>query len=145
MSASSPATLIDPKRIEAYRQAEYRVLGDPGMVLRIDAVSAALAGLHRALNVDGSALITVCNPFGQATAVEINRARQALLVGELASRDLPAIATIGVDPAGLWPDEPGFLVPGMSQQEARHTGARYAQNAVVWSGADATPRLILLR
>lgn len=145
MPAPSSTSLIDPSLIEAYRQAEYRVLGDRAMVLRIDVASAALAGLHRALNVDCSAFITVCNPFSQQTAVAVNRAHQALFATEMRSRDLQAIVAIGVDPTGHWPDEPGFLVPGMSEQEARQSGARFEQNAVVWSGSDATPRLILLR
>jgi hypothetical protein len=145
MPAARSPSLIDPLLIQAYRQAEYRVLGDRAMVLRIDVASAALAGLHRALNVDCSAFITVCNPFSQQTAAAVNRAQQALLAAEMRSRDLQVVDAIGVDPAGHWPDEPGFLVPGMSEQEARQSGARFAQNAVVWSGSDATPRLILLR
>lgn len=136
---------MDPTLIQAYRQAEYRVLGDEPMVLRIDVASAPLAGLHRTLNVDCSAFITAWNPLSQLTPASVNRARHGQLAADMAARGLYAIEAIGVDPAGHWPDEPGYLFPGLSEQDARQTGRRYGQNAVVWAGSEATPRLILLR
>jgi len=128
-----------------YREAEYRVLGDPSIVLRIDVASAALAHLHRALGVDCSAFITACNPGSRTTAAAINLERQALLAQDLASQGLVPVEAVGMDPSGRWAAEPSFLVPGMSQPEAERIGVRYAQNAIAWAGSDALLRLILLR
>jgi len=36
-------------------------------------------------------------------------------------------------------------VPGLSLEASKSLGARFEQNAIVWSGADAVPQLILLR
>jgi hypothetical protein len=138
-------TLLPPSLIQAYRATAYRVLGEHGMVLRIDTPSALLARLHAALGVNCSAFITACNPRSQATDAAINLEWQARLAAELMAGGWVPVDAVGEDPTGRWQGEPSFLVPGMSQQEARETGIRYAQNAVVWSGADAMPRLILLR
>ena len=51
----------------------------------------------------------------------------------------------GRDPAGVWPGEASVLVPGMGLAEATAIARRFAQNAVVWSAADARPQLVLLR
>lgn len=145
MHVPGPATLLDPSLIQAYRQTDYRVLGPQAMVLRVDVASAALAGLHRALRVACSAFVTAYNPLSQSIDAAINFERQTQLAAELMARGWMAVDAIGEDPTGRWQGEPSFLVPGMSQQEARETGFRYGQNAVVWAGSDATPRLILLR
>jgi hypothetical protein len=145
MPVPSSESAIDPCLIRAYRQAEYRVLGVQAMALHIDRACGDLARLHRALKVDCSAFITAYNPHSLATAAASNAERLARLAAELASRGLEPIDAIGMDPSGTWPGEPSFLAPGMSLTDTREMGVRYRQNAVVWSGSEATPRLILLR
>jgi Protein of unknown function (DUF3293) len=43
-----------------------------------------------------------------------------------------------------WPSERSLLVLGLSPKIAREIGAQFGQNAVVWTGADGIPGLILL-
>jgi hypothetical protein len=136
---------IDPVLIQAYRETEYMVLGGRAIVLRPDVFSPELVLLHQAVAVECSAFITACNAFSKSTDVVVNRHRQTRLANELAARGLPTIDAIGVHPSGLWPGEPSLLVPGLSLDDACRVGAQFDQNAIVWSGADAIPRVILLR
>ncbi len=138
-------TAIDDATLRAYRETEYRVQGDTPFILKIDRHSAALAALHARLHVASSAFITAANPFSQPCDASRNDARQRALAAELAQVGLAAIAGIGRHPDNGWPGEPSFLVPGLSLDAASALGAKYGQNAIVWSGADAVPRLILLR
>ncbi len=139
------ASAIDAETLRAYRETHYRVLGDMPMTLRIDQPSVALAALHRALRVDCSAFITAANPFSQRCDDAANARRQQALAQDLNALGLRAIEGAGEHPDNGWPAEPSFLVPGLPLAEARALGQTYQQNAVVWSGADAVPRLVLLR
>nr|WP_218959681.1 DUF3293 domain-containing protein [Cupriavidus sp. IK-TO18] len=131
--------------MQAYRETHYRVLGGTPMTLRVDQASAPLATLHQALGVACSGFITAANPFSQRCDDNANAARQQALAQDLAQMGLRAIEAAGEHPANGWPAEPSFLVPGLSLEGARSLGGKYGQNAVVWSGADAVPRLVLLR
>jgi len=136
---------IDPALVQAYRETEYRVLGAYAMVLRPDVHADRLAVLHQTLAVDCSAFITACNPLSQPCEPSVNAARQAALAQRLALRGHVTIKGIGLHPAGRWDGEPSFLVPGLSLEDASNIGRQFDQNAILWSGADATPRLVLLR
>ncbi|AQV92603.1 DUF3293 domain-containing protein [Cupriavidus necator] len=139
------ASAIDAATLHAYRETHYRVLGDHPMTLRVDESSAPLAALQRALGVASSAFITAANPFSQRCGDDANARRQQALAQDVAAMGLRAIEAAGEHPANGWPAEPSFLVPGLSLADARAFGEKYEQNAVVWSGADAVPRLVLLR
>jgi hypothetical protein len=136
---------IDPATLRAYRETEYRVLGTVPAVLRIGVHCADLAVLHRAHHTTCSAFVTACNPQGQIVSDRSNARQQQRLVAEILRRGLAAIAGIGVHPGGEWRGEPSFLVPGLIREAAQDLGRLFAQNAVVWSDADAVPELLLLR
>ncbi len=136
---------IDTATLQAYRETHYRVLGEHPMTLRVDEPCAPLAALHRALGVASSAFITAANPFSLRCDDDANAKRQQALARDVAGMGLRAFEATGEHPANGWPAEPSFLVPGLSLEDARALGERYEQNAVVWSGADAVPRLVLLR
>jgi hypothetical protein len=138
-------TTIDPATVRAYRQTEYRVLGETPAILRIDAACAELAAIHPVHRVDCSAFITACNPHSSPSDELTNAQRQATLARELKQRGLAFIDAIGQHPSGAWPGEASFLVLGLRLDAAKALGMRHAQNAFVWSGPDAVPRLILLR
>ena len=53
--------------------------------------------------------------------------------------------TTAADPTGAWPEEKSFLALGVGEDTARKLGNRLHQDAVVWAGLDAVPRLLLLR
>ncbi|CAG2147778.1 DUF3293 domain-containing protein [Cupriavidus numazuensis] len=136
---------IDDATLRAYRETEYRVHGDAPLTLKIDEPNAPLAALHERLHVASSAFITAANPLSQPCDPSLNDARQQALADELVQLGFTAIPGVGQHPDNGWPGEPSFLVPGISLEAVRMLGAKYGQNAIVWSGADAVPRLILLR
>lgn len=140
-----PDSIIDPATIQAYLQTEYRVRSDPAAILTIGVRCPELAALHSAFCSDCSAFITACNPFSQVLDEQPNAARQSALAAELTQRGLRFLDGIGQDPANQFPGEPSFLVFGLKLEAAKILGTRLEQNAIVWSGADAVPQLVLLR
>jgi len=136
---------IDPATVQAYRETEYRVLGTVPAVLCVGVRCADLEVLHRAHQTTCSAFVTACNPLGHIVSDRINARQQQALVEEISRRGLVAIPGIGVHPAGEWRGEPSFLVPGLSRDAAAELGRQFEQNALIWSGADAVPELLLLR
>jgi hypothetical protein len=136
---------IDPATVQAYRETEYRVLGTVPAVLRVGVRCADLEVLHRAHQTTCSAFVTACNPLGQIVSDRSNARQQQALVEEISRRGLVAIPGIGVHPTGEWRGEPSYLVPGLSREAAEDLGRQFEQNALIWSGADAVPELLLLR
>jgi len=121
------------------------VQGDPSVTLRVGVACPELMALHRAHRADCSAFVTACNPFSQAFDEAANAERQATLARELKQRSLTFIDGVGQHPSHQWPGEASFLVFGLTLEATKTLGARLEQNAVIWSGSDAIPQLILLR
>ena len=145
-----PATAIDAATLAAYRETEYRVHGDPGrgiapFTLRIDAPCPVLAAEHARRGVDSSAYVTACNPLGRPLDADANARLHAALVRTLRERGLDFLEGIGQHPSNGWPGETSCLVFGPSREAATTLGGELRQNAVVWNGPDAVPRLLLLR
>ena len=131
--------------IKAYQETEYRVTQGHSLALRVDAPCPELASLYKAKGVSCAAFITACNPFSNLLGDEENAKRQASLAAELKRRGLCFFAGVGQHPSGNWPGEPSFLVLGLALEAAKSLGKAHEQNAVVWCGADAVPKLVLLR
>jgi len=138
-------TTIDAATIQAYRETEYRVDGDKPFTLRIGQTCGALAAIYKRRRVDCSAFITACNPYSQQLDDSANARRHAELGHELRQRSLIAFEGLGQHPSNQWPGEASYLVLGLTLEAAKVLGNRLEQNAIVWSGADAVPQLILLR
>lgn len=139
------ASAIDPATVQAYLETEYRVHGASGFTLRVGQASADLLVAHKRQKVACSAFLTACNPLSEAFDAAANAERQAALAKELARRSLVFLPGIGQHPSNAWPGEESFLVFGLTLEAAKVLGSRFEQNAIVWSGADAVPQLILLR
>ncbi|MES2538256.1 MAG: DUF3293 domain-containing protein [Pseudomonadota bacterium] len=133
--------------IAAYRATDYRVYAspEPDFILRIDCHSPELASLHAARGVTGSAHLTAWNPLGAPTPLEINRAAQGLMLADLLALNAATLPGFGVNQAEEWPGEEHVLAIGVSRDDAIGLGRKYNQNAIVWSGVDAIPELILLK
>lgn len=136
---------IDAATIQAYLETEYRIDGDTPAILKVGTVCPELAALHESNHTVCSAFITACNPFSQALDEASNASRQRALLQELRRRGLASVEGIGQHPSNQWPGEPSFLVFGLGMEDATELGASLEQNAIVWSGSDALPQLILLR
>lgn len=136
---------IPRETIQAYLETYYCVHGDTPTILRVGESNTILTTLHEAHDAECSAFITACNPFSQSSSDDFNAARQQALADELTQLNLASIDGIGRHPSNNWPGEASFLVLGLSLEAAKSLGTRYGQNAIVWSDADATPQLVLLR
>lgn len=157
-----PSTHIEPALIAAYRAAHYEVSADASaglaatFVLRVDVASPELLDLYRRHDESQAAYLTACNPHSTVLSDADNRTRMddlAQTLRALAGQG-PAHSSVrsytilhgrGTDPSGAWPGEASVLVLGMGETEARELGTRFGQNTLLHAGADAVPRLVLLR
>ncbi|TXI89008.1 MAG: DUF3293 domain-containing protein [Cupriavidus sp.] len=131
--------------VQAYLETHYQVQGSAPMVLRVGEVNLALAALHAAAGVDCSAFITAWNPLSVQQEPARNLALQQSLEHVLQQRGWRWINGVGQHPVNSRPGEESFLMLGVALDDARALGVQFGQNAIVWSGADALPQLILLR
>jgi hypothetical protein len=139
------SSLIPPETVRAYRETHYRVQGAMPCVLRIDECCPDLVELYRTHGVSSAAFITACNPFSQRLSIADNEGRRIALAEELQRLALPFLPGMGEHPNGQWPGEESYLVLGVTHDAAIQLGRQFEQNAIVWCGSDAVPRLILLR
>lgn len=137
--------MLDAALIKAYRETDYEVCSTPPFVLHVDRESEALRALLAQHRVEDAAYVTACNPRSQPLGDADNQARQRRLRDELERRGLVAIPGVARHPDNGWPEEDSVLVLGLALDDARELGIRFDQNAVLWAGIDAVPRLILLR
>lgn len=135
---------IDPLTLQAYQDADYRVLTKPPFVLHADQHSHELASTHTGHGATSSTLITACNPHGKLLDKQTNTARQQALAADLTQHGFDHLPAIGLDPTGQWPGEASFLVFNLPLKEAMTLGRELGQNAILWADADAIPRLVLL-
>ncbi|MFX1761440.1 DUF3293 domain-containing protein [Paraburkholderia sp. A1RI-2L] len=136
---------IPRETIEAYLETHYCIHGDTPTILKVGETNRTLAALHKANHVACSAFITACNPFSQIGDGASNASRQEVFARELRHRSLIFIDGVGQHPSNQWSGEASYLVLGLSLEAAKTLGTKFEQNAIVWSGADVTPQLILLR
>jgi hypothetical protein len=151
-----PQSKIADDLIAAYRSACYWIgeqvdqgkgLASGAIILRIDQHSEPLSQLFSASGHRSATFITAFNPLGQIQNPEINQEASAHLFGRLGNLVGPGqiIEGEGFDPSGKWPAEKSFLALGLDLEASCALGKEFSQNAIVWAGADAVPRLILLR
>jgi hypothetical protein len=141
MPSAIPADLI-----ASYRAADYQAgAGSATVVLRIDQYSESLSQLLAASGQQSAAFITAYNPCNQSCSFEANQAAQARLRNELSRHASQIIEGMGSDLSGAWPPEQSLLALGVDLATAQALGRQFGQNAVVWVGPNAIPRLILLR
>ena len=135
---------MDDALVTAYLRTEYRV-DDAGhaFVLRIGEPSDALRDCHATFAVTCSVFITAWNPRSTSTPRAQNDAAMARLEPALVTLGCRWLRGEGVDPGGEWPGEPSFLVLGLDEAAGVALARRFDQCAIVWNGADATPRLVM--
>jgi hypothetical protein len=131
----------------AYRACEYAVLLPGGeLMLRPgiadaanDARLAAEAGILRHW-----AVITPCNPGSRRLDAAANAARLEQMRAWLIGHGCRYVRALNRDPAGNWPDEPGFLLCDPAIGMPRELAKRYGQNAFLAGRFGAAPALIWL-
>ena len=138
-------SIIGSGLVHAYRETEYRVHGDEPFTLKVGQASPALAAAHKRYGVNCSAYVSSWNPLGEDHEISVNTQRNAELAAGLAQLSLASIEGIGQHPTSQRPGEASYLIFGLTLKAAQALGTRWAQNAVVWSGDNAVPQLIMLR
>ena len=139
-------TEIASDKIAAYRATQYRVgTGPEAFTLRVDKKSGPLQQLYDSTAQSCGLFITAFNPFGREQSVEVNAVAHFRLGDCLRALSPHVVEGAGADPVGAWPEEISFFAIGIDESTARQLGSRFDQDAVVWAGADAIPRLLLLR
>lgn len=138
-------TTITADLIEAYRETDYLVFSDPLLKLKVDEHHPGLADLHANHGVDCSAFLTAWNPSGGWASLEENSSRMAALMGSLERRGIELLPALGRHPTSGRGGEGSLLALGLALEEAKNLAIIYQQDAIVWTGKDAIPRLVLLR
>ncbi len=134
---------MDEDLIQAYKETHYTVQDAEPFVLRIGEVSEALIACHKRHRVDCSAFITAGNPYNKQLSAQENEERHQALIAESKGRSLSFLPGVGQHPSNNWPGEQSVLVLGLSLEAAKTLGRRFEQNAVVWTGRDGIPQLVL--
>ena len=145
MKRSEHQTELDHALVAAYRATRYRVFASPPFELKVDRPSAALNSLMQTAGVRAAAFITAWNPRGETRAPEFNRERQDALRQALRDGGLHFVEGFGAHADDERLGEESLLALGLDRRAAGTLGARFEQNAILWSGSNAVPRLILLR
>ena len=138
-------TLIATDLVGAYVDTDYRVAASPPFVLRIDQHSPALAEAYRRSHAMSAVFITADNPFSEITSDVENVANHIELGAQLRELTDNVFDGAGQGAAADWPPESSYLALGLCREQACALGIQFNQNAIVFAGADAIPRLILLR
>ena len=136
---------VTPELIQAYRETVFELQQPTPLALRIGEPADALRVVHAKFGVSESCFVTAYNPRSELLTDDENAARHRALCEELRASRRTFFVGEGGHPTGSWPKERGVLVLGLTEDDARALGHRWDQNAVVWSGADAVPRLLVLR
>ena len=137
---------ISAEKIAAYRATDYQFFQDGYDIgLRIDKACGALIHLFKKFSCESGFLITAYNPYGALQSEEENESAHIRLGIDLQKNYSIVLDALGSDPIGDWPSEKSYFVLGGSLADAQLIGNRYSQDAFVWVGEDAIPRLILLR
>ena len=139
-------TQIHHDKLRAYEATEYR-LGhtDQDIVLTINKRSERLATLFAANGVSCGAFITAFNPRGAIQSDAANARGHAELASKLQELGVNALEGFGSEEGSEWPAEKSYFALGLALEPAKAIGTHFDQDAIVWVGQDAVPKLILLR
>ena len=139
-------TEIGPEKLAAYRATHYSFgTGSVAVTMRIDVPCEELHRLYGDTGQTCGVFVTGVNPFGQQQSEEANEAAHARLGQQLRALTRHVFDGQGVDPGGDWPPEKSYFALGINASKARELGTDFNQDAVVWTGPDRVPQLLLLR
>lgn len=127
----------------AYRATCYRVFLPGGQCdLRIGQANPVLKAWLETAGVESFAIITAFNPGSALAASEQNAERQAQLECDLLEGNYEPYAGENVPDGPEWPSEESCFVADIACDDACALAEEYGQNAIVYGGADAVPRLV---
>jgi uncharacterized protein DUF3293 len=135
---------LNPEVLAAYENADYVVLVDPELVLRIGEPSPRLDALLEEHGAATAAYVTAANPRGERLSAAENAAAAATLDKMIAAAKYPRYAGEGRDPDARWPAEPSVLIIGIYRDNAEALGRLFGQNAIVFIEKGGAPQLVVL-
>ena len=132
--------------LKSYLETRYEAFGNTAspLMLQIGESNARLKDAYKKHGVNSALFITAYNPLGERLSNSENWARHEELMEFLQFGRYLHWQGRGYHPSGEWEEE-SALALGVSCHFARWLGKRFNQNAIVWVGADAVPRLVPLR
>ena len=137
---------IPTELIGHYLSANYQVMtGSDIFTLSIDQPSTSLSQLFTTSGYQCAVFITAFNPLSQQRNLKENLINNERLQIELKQYTSQILTGKSTDPFEQWIAEESFLALGINLQTSKLLGTQFNQNAIIWIGTDATPRLILLR
>ncbi len=137
---------ISNETINAFLATEYRApLSGVVVAMHIDRACPEMAAHFMSTDVNRAAFITAFNPRSTARSEIDNLQYHQALGDDLRALGASLIEGEGADPTGQWRPEASWLASGLEHDQACEIGRRYGQDAIVWIGSDAIPRLLLLR
>lgn len=146
MSPIPTDTQIDPEKIAAYCKTSYCLILESGTLeLVINIRHDGLSAVFKRHAVECGAFITAYNPRGTIQHADLNQIAHASLKTRVAALELTDIDAFTQTHSGDWPTEHGLFVLGIDLERAKSLGSDLGQDALVWTGPDLTPTLILLR
>jgi len=138
-------TAISQVSVNAFMQAEYHVQDDHNLlVLRVGHYSKPLQDIHIRFGASSSAFITAYNPRSEIQSLQKNETATQLLQQDLHATSYSSLPATGRDTKSLWPDEPGFLVIGISCKQALKLAEKYHQLAILFADSHAIPQLEII-
>jgi uncharacterized protein DUF3293 len=151
-TTSGSSTMTDKASlVEAYLSTIFAVSSDGGdhflfqsFTMHFNKKSTELERIHAHHGVNSSMIITAFNPFSEVLGLGENLRNNQVLADYLDEHHLPRYNVSGQSPCGNWV-EPSFLVLGADERFAKMVGEKFQQNAVVHSGADCVPTLVMLK
>jgi hypothetical protein len=132
------------EKIDAYRNADYVVLGDEELVLRIGEPSPRLDALLDTLGAPCAAFVSAANPRGEPHAKAQNAVFSAALAKIIDTAGYPSYEGEGRSEDGAWV-EPSYLIVGIFRENAEALGRLFSQNAIVFIERGEAPALIFLQ
>jgi hypothetical protein len=135
---------LPPQLLASYENADYAVLVQPELILRVGEPSPRLDTLLERAGAATAAFITAANPHSQPRSAEENAASTAVLVEMVSASGYPRFRAEGRDPDGRAPTEPGLLVMGIYRNNAEALGRLLGQNAIVFIEKGKAPEIVVL-
>ncbi|MBK7423862.1 MAG: DUF3293 domain-containing protein [Propionivibrio sp.] len=126
----------------AFRATIYRVDTAEGIFdLRIGRPDPAFDDFLRRQGVSCWAVLTACNPGGVRDD-DGNRLRRMRLQQRLQTLGWSFCSACNLADDRMWPEEPGFLLLQVSEQEVRSLASEFCQLACVCGVVGGAPRLV---
>lgn len=143
ISMAEYSGILDEQLVQAYMNAEYRVL-NPAICIKIGEINPFLNELLMDNNAFYFAFITAENPFSNSFTDSENEFLMNQLATDLKNLNLVFLKGIGIDPSGGWPGENSFFILDINPATAIELGKKYEQNAIVIGKLGDAAKLELL-